>query len=170
MIRLMQWWLLDTRKVEVEMFNRNVRVAEGLLNKIWKADIERINDHLPKEFKALSQLLESPTPMVKTKSGSQIIFDKEELERLSEIIPENLHDKLKLPIVLLRRIDLGRGVFQVLGDKVEAYVVLKVLGSEGVQSVEEVALPVYLYRPQVFKLRRKLRTSIVIGFAFSSRL
>ncbi|RLE52214.1 MAG: hypothetical protein DRJ20_00545, partial [Candidatus Methanomethylicota archaeon] len=75
-----------------------------------------------------------------------------------------------LPIVLIRRVDLGRGVFQVLGDKAEAYVVLKILESERVQKVEDVTLPVYLYRPQVFKLRRILRTSMVIGFAFSDRV
>ncbi|RLE52275.1 MAG: hypothetical protein DRJ20_00465, partial [Candidatus Methanomethylicota archaeon] len=62
------------------MFKKDVRVAERILDKIWRADIEKINNHLPKEFKTLRELLESKTPMVETRSGSHIIFSREELE------------------------------------------------------------------------------------------
>ncbi len=154
------------------MFNRDVRLAKRILDKIWQSDVEKINDHLPKEFKTLSQLLKSDTPNVVTKSGSLIIFDKDELNLIAKIIPQNFQNKLKLPIILLRRLDLGRGIYQVLGGKIEAYTILKILyrnNPDKSPSINDINLPLYLYRPQVFELKKLLKTSLVIGFSFSTR-
>lgn len=151
------------------MYKRDIESISRILNRIWRADVERINDHLPKEFKTLSQLLDSDEPMVETKSGMPLIFDKDELSKLAEIIPSDIHDKLKLPFILLRRLDLGRGVFQVLGGRNELYAIAKILGaSKEIKSIHSIVEePFYLYKPQVFKLKRLFRTIIVVGFAFS---
>lgn len=151
------------------MFHRDIESISRILNRIWRADVERINDHLPKEFKTLSQLLNSDEPMVETKGGTPLIFDRNELRKLAEIIPLEMHDKVKLPFILLRRLDLGRGVFQILGGKNELYAIAKILGvSKKFNSASSITdEPFYLYKSQVFKLKRLFRTITVIGFAFS---
>lgn len=151
------------------MYQRDIESISRMLDRIWRTDVERINDHLPKEFKTLSQLLNSDEPMVETKGGTPLIFDKDELLKLAEMTPSEIHDKLKLPFILLRRLDLGRGVFQVLGGKNELHAIAKILGvTRDFKSTSSIIdEPFYLYKPQVFKLKRLFRTIVVIGFAFS---
>lgn len=131
--------------------------------------MEKLNDHLPKEYKTLDELLSMDSPSVKARDGGEIIFDRGELELLAQLIPKELYGQLRLPIVLLRRVDLGPGTFSLSGGKVEAYLALKLLGQVDV-NLDEVELPIYIYRPQVQELRRKLRTLTVIGFATDGAL
>jgi uncharacterized protein (UPF0216 family) len=131
--------------------------------------VEKLNDHLPKEYKTLDELLSMDSPSVKARDGGEIIFDRGELELLAQLIPKELYGQLRLPIVLLRRVDLGPGTFSLSGGKVEAYLALKLLGQVDV-NLDEVELPIYIYRPQVQELRRKLRTLTVIGFATDGAL
>lgn len=105
------------------------------------------------------------SPSVKARDGGEIIFDKAELEMVARLLPKELHRQLRLPIVLLRRIDLGPGVFSVSGGRVEAYLTLKLLSRKGEVSLDKVELPLYVYRPEVQELRQRLRTLTVIGFA-----
>jgi uncharacterized protein (UPF0216 family) len=131
--------------------------------------VEKLNDHLPKEYKTLDELLSMDSPSVKARDGGEIIFDRGELELLAQLIPKELYSQLRLPIVLLRRVDLGPGTFSLSGGKVEAYLALKLLGQVDV-NLDGVELPIYIYRPQVQELRRKLRTLTVIGFATDGAL
>lgn len=131
--------------------------------------MEKLNDHLPKEYKTLDELLSMDSPSVKARDGGEIIFDRGELELLAQLIPKELYSQLRLPIVLLRRVDLGPGTFSLSGGKVEAYLALKLLGQVDV-NLDGVELPIYIYRPQVQELRRKLRTLTVIGFATDGAL
>jgi uncharacterized protein (UPF0216 family) len=131
--------------------------------------VEKLNDHLPKEYKTLDELLSMDSPSVKARDGGEIIFDRGELELLAQLIPKELYGQLRLPIVLLRRVDLGPGTFSLSGGKVEAYLALKLLGQVDV-NLDGVELPIYIYRPQVQELRRKLRTLTVIGFATDGAL
>lgn len=140
------------------------RVGDGLVRKLLLHEIERLNEHLPREYKTLSELLSMKSPSVKTREGGEILMDVEELKLVAKIVPKDLHQKLKLPIVLLRRIDLGKGVFSVSGGKVEAYLISKLLNKEGTVNYEKIETPLYIYRPQVQLLRRMLRTLITIGF------
>lgn len=150
------------------MFRRDIESISRMLNRIWQSDVERINDHLPKELKTLSQLLSSDEPMVETKGGAPLIFDRDELLRLAKLIPSEFHDKVKLPFILLRRLDLGRGVFQVIGGKIETYAIATILGiSREDDLISSIDKPLYLYKPQVFKLKMLFRTITVVGFAFS---
>ena len=104
------------------------------------------------------------SPSVKARDGGEIVFDRAELEMVAQLLPKELHCQLRLPIVLLRRIDLGPGVFSVSGGKAEAYLTLKLLARRNLD-LERVELPLYIYRPEVQELRRRLRTLTVIGFA-----
>ena len=145
-----------------------LRGAEGFGERAFKAllqrEVERINEHLPKEYRTLDELLSMESPSVKARDGGEIIFDRGELEMAAQLLPKELHRQLRLPIVLLRRIDLGPGVFSVSGGKAEAYLALRVL-RRGDVDLDEVELPLYIYRPEVQELRRRLRTLTVIGFA-----
>ncbi|MCX8204062.1 MAG: DUF61 family protein [Candidatus Nezhaarchaeota archaeon] len=138
---------------------------ERLLKALLKHEVEKLNEHLPKEFKTLEELLSMRDPCVKTRDGGEIIFDRSELEMIASLLPEELRHQLRLPIVLLRRVDLGPGVFSVSGGRAEAYVALKLISRKGGVKLDEVKLPLYIYRPEAQVLRRKLRTSTVIGFA-----
>lgn len=150
-----------------------LRGAEGFGERAFKVllkrEMERLNDHLPKEYKTLDELLSMDSPSVEARDGGEIIFDRDELELIAQLIPKELYSQLRLPMVLLRRVDLGPGTFSLSGGKVEAYLALKLLGQADV-SPDGVELPLYIYRPQVQELRRRLRTLIVIGFATDGAL
>lgn len=138
---------------------------ERLLKALLQHEVEKLNEHLPKEFKTLEELLAMEEPRVETRDGGEIIFDRGELEMIASLLPRELHRQLRLPIVLLRRIDLGPGVFSVSGGKAEAYLALKLISRGRDLGPGEVELPLYVYRPEVQELRRRLRTSTVVGFA-----
>ncbi|MEM2136588.1 MAG: DUF61 family protein [Candidatus Methanomethylicia archaeon] len=136
---------------------------DRVIHYIYKSDIERLNAHLPRNFKSLNELVCGVDTTIKAIDGSDIIIDREELNLLCRIIPKDFHDKLKLPLVFLRRIDLGRGIYELLGDKIEAFTVLKFLGTN--TPISDIKLPLRIYRPQLFKLKTLLPTSVTIAFS-----
>ncbi|MDH5815888.1 MAG: DUF61 family protein [Candidatus Nezhaarchaeota archaeon] len=131
------------------------------VSRILAKEIEKINDHLPRESKTLKELLEMDEPKVLTKSGDELVMDKRELEMLASILPAQHHDKLRLPIIILRMIEMGDGVYMICGGDLEVQVINKVLGQGAVHCHDGKA---FLYKPYVAALRGKLRTTTVIGF------
>jgi hypothetical protein len=97
---------------------------------------------------------------------------KAELEELSRSLPPEANTRVKLPIVLLRRGDLGLGAFTVLGDRYEEYAMLLLAGSvygsfdEYKEQEPEVAL---LFKPQISSLMRRFHSLLVLGFGSSTR-
>ncbi|MEM4576877.1 MAG: DUF61 family protein [Candidatus Nezhaarchaeales archaeon] len=147
------------------MFNGFSRFEKNFIDRISRIlarEIERINDHLPKESKTLKELLNMEEPKVLTRSGEELIMEKRELEFLANIVPAQYHDKLRLPIVILRMIDMGEGVYMICGGDLEADVVAKVLGYDKAVYCEKGKN--LLYKPYVAILRSKLRTTTVVGF------
>jgi uncharacterized protein (UPF0216 family) len=140
---------------------------DRMLNFIWKHDVSRLNDHLPSKTVLLSELLSLKQPSIKTRDGGNFWIDKDELSRIASLVPVKLHSKLHLPIILVRRIDLGEGVFSIAGNKLEAFFSARILGitNEPFDSYEDADIPAYLYRPQVQEMRKKLRSLSVIGFS-----
>ena len=55
------------------------RAYDRFLSTIWSREIKSINDHLPKRFKTLEELLKEDDPYVITRDGSKYPLDKEEL-------------------------------------------------------------------------------------------
>ena len=76
--------------------------------------MRRLNAHLPKNRRTLKDLLKEDTPSVPTVDGGRIVMKKSELEELAESLPEEVRDRVKLPLVLLRRTELGPGAFTLL--------------------------------------------------------
>jgi len=144
---------------------------DKFLRVLWKYEIERINDHLPKKTKTLSSLLEEEEPYVISRDGSNFIIDKDELNFLASFIPEELHRLVRLPIVLIRRLDLGKGVFTISGGKLESFIIHKLLKNTNATFSEykDVDLPPYIYWPHVVELRRRFKTIITIGFGVSKK-
>jgi hypothetical protein len=95
---------------------------------------------------------------------------KSEIEALSAELPDELRDRVKLPIVLLRRRELGPGAFTLLGDEYEEYAFSRVLGDYAGTFTEFRKArdsPTVFYKPQVSELTRRFHSLIVIGFGLS---
>jgi len=139
---------------------------------LLKEDIKRLNQHLPRSCKTLAELLNMEEPKVEAVDGSSIIMKEEELEDLSKIVPAKYHNRLSLPIVIVRRIELGRGTFAVLGGKIETFAVKRALKLTDLSfdQLDQNTEFFYLYRPQVQELLRKFKSLIVIGFGVPEEL
>jgi len=123
--------------------------------------IRSLNKHLPERRKSLASLLREDAPRVYGRDGSPHRFKKEELRLLASILPEELHDKLFLPIYIEFAPDYGRGAARIHG-RLECEVVSKILGKNVEQTDEMI-----IYRPEVRELRRKLPTTTQYAFFFS---
>ena len=137
------------------------------LTRLIEEEIRRMHACLPTERKSLKQLLLEETPFVVTSNKSKIYFKKEDLQRLAEKIPKEFHDKIKLPFIILRRMDLGKSIYAVSGSKLEEFAIKHILGLTDLpfEKYELENEKLYLYKPYVSELVRLLRSLIVIGFS-----
>ena len=130
-------------------------------------ELRKLNTHLPKNRKTARELLTEDDPTVSTVSGDRLALKKPELEALRAELPDELLDRLKLPIVVLRRRDLGAGAFTLLGDSYEEYALSKLLDEyNGTLSdfIRTRPSSVVFYKPQISELMRRFHSLVVIGF------
>lgn len=140
------------------------------IDKMIEHDIDTLNDHLPHARINLVDLLKQEDPHFITRSGDKSVFKVEELEWLSKEIPNQFHDSIRLPIVLLRRLDYGPGIHSVAGNKAELFMIHKVLGYDDLvwdnfptwKPVEKLA------RPQVQILRKKMPSTTSLGIVLTT--
>ena len=95
---------------------------------------------------------------------------RNELEELSRSLPPEASARIKLPIVLLRRRDLGVGAFTVMGDSYEEYAILLLADSihgSFEEYKEQRPASALLFKPQVSSLMRKFHSLLVLGFGGS---
>lgn len=133
-------------------------------NNFLKKQIQDLNKHLPKKRATLASLLEQEKPRITSKDGSTHRFKKSELEYIAEILPEELHKRLRLPIIIRISPGLGRGAARISG-KTERIVVKEILGKE--KSGEE-GEELVIYRPEVRVIRKKLPTTTQYAFMISA--
>jgi uncharacterized protein (UPF0216 family) len=132
-------------------------------------DIDTLNDHLPESRIPLSDLIGMDPPQFKTRVGEVSVFRVEEIEELKQEVPRKFHEEVRLPIVVLRRLDYGSGIYTVAGNKAELFIVHRVIGYVDLEwhdfaqwkPIEKLA------RPQVQTLRRRLPSSTIIGIGMS---
>lgn len=137
---------------------------------LFRDDLRKLNSHLPKNRRTLKELLSDPAPRVPAASGDLIRLKKYELEELSRSLPTEANTRVKLPIVLLRRGDLGPGAFTMTGDRYEEYAMLLLLGlfqGSFEQFREQKSEPVVLFKPQISLLMRRFHSLLVLGFGSS---
>ena len=135
-------------------------------------DMRKLNSHLPKNRRTLKELLSDPAPRVSAASGNIIKMRKHELEDLSRSLPTEADTRVKLPIVLLRREDLGPGAFTVMGDRYEEYALLLLAGSfQGSfeEFREQKSDAFVLFKPQISLLMRRFHSLLILGFGSSNR-
>jgi uncharacterized protein (UPF0216 family) len=142
------------------------------LDAILGREIRKLNAHLPRKRRALSELLASADPSVETVDGTSIFLRKAELEELAKLIPQRYHDQLRLPLILLRRMDLGKSVYTIAGEPVEELTVKKILGETETDylPIKKDDRPFLIYRPQVSELLRKYHSLFVIAFGVPREL
>jgi len=96
---------------------------------------------------------------------------REELLDLDSSIPNIVRSRIRLPIILLRRADLGPGAFVLLGDPYEEYVV-SILSGSFMGTFEEFGRQLsgirIIYKPHLSALLRRFHSLIAIGFGTSS--
>lgn len=127
---------------------------------------------MPKQRLSLSELLKKADPAIETVDGSQIVLKTDELEALAKIIPKEYQDRLKLPIIILRRIELGKSIYTVAGERTEEFTVKRILGMTDLDfhQMHTDREPAFLYRPQVAELLRLFHSLVVIGFGIPREL
>jgi hypothetical protein len=142
------------------------RDADRVFDNILQHEIRKLNQHLPRTRRPISELLNEEIPAVPTHGGDTIILKREEVQRLAAEVPKEFHGRIRLPFVLLRRMDLGQGVFTVTGEQVEEFTVKKILGltdlDYSLHALDKQSL--HLFRPQVSELMRKYHSLIIISF------
>ena len=93
---------------------------------------------------------------------------KYELEQLSRSLPAEARQRVRLPLVFLRRRDLGPGAFVALGDPYEEYAALLLAGAFAGNFQEfrsqRGAIQSVIYRTHVDGLLRQFHSLIVVGF------
>ena len=153
------------------MFNSK-STLERTFDALLSRELRKLNTHLPKQRRTLKELLAEENPTVPTMDGSLILMKKAEIEELAKIVPPEYHVNLKLPLIVLRRMELGKSVYTIAGDRVEEFTVKKILGrtSEGYHGMYSDHNPLFLYRPDVSELIREFHTLVVIGFGIPKEL
>ena len=140
------------------------------IDKLIEHDIDTLNDHLPRARTRLAHLLKEEDPHFMTRSGEKSVFKAEELEWLRNEVPKQFHISIRLPIVLLRRLDYGPGIHSVSGNKTELFMIHKILGYDDL-AWENLApwKPVeQLSRPQVQIIRQKMPSTTSLGIVFTT--
>jgi uncharacterized protein (UPF0216 family) len=141
------------------------------IDKMIEHDIDTLNDHLPESRVPLSNLIGLDSPQFKTRIGEVSVFRVEEIEEISLEVPRRFHSDIRLPIIILRRLDYGPGIYTIAGSKAELFMLHRIIGYVDLEwedfakwkPVEKMA------RPQVQLLRRKLPSTTSIGIGISSK-
>jgi len=143
---------------------------DGFFDVMLQNELRKLNTHLPKNRKTIRELLAEEQPSVSTVGGEKANMKKSEVEALSAGLPDELRDKVRLPLVLLRRRELGPGAFTLLGDPNEEYAVSNILGEYNGTLAEfqrSRQSPTVFYKPQVSKLTRRFHSLVVVGVGLS---
>ena len=153
------------------MFNSK-SALERSFDALLGRELRNLNAHLPKQRRPLSELVKISDPTIEAVDGSSILLKTRELEALAKLIPPEYHDRLKLPIVILRRIELGKSIYTVAGEKIEEFTVQKVLGKTeaAYYQMHNAREPLFLYRPEVSELLKMFHSLFVIAFAIPKEL
>ncbi|MHA1935439.1 MAG: DUF61 family protein [Candidatus Thorarchaeota archaeon] len=137
------------------------------IEKMLEHEIDAVNDHLPTKRVALIDMIDAETPNYETRSGEMSVFRKEEIVELARKVPKQYHESFMIPIIFIRRMDIGRGVYSITGSKPELFFIHHVLGYVDLEwsemsswkSVDKLA------RPQIQLLRRKFPSVTCVGVA-----
>ncbi|MCL7394875.1 MAG: DUF61 family protein [Thaumarchaeota archaeon] len=128
------------------------------LDEWLKHELKIVNTTLPAHTVPLSVLLDLEEPCVRTVGGTMHYFDKRELEEFKKVLPKGFD--VSLPLIFIKRRELGEGVYIIKGDKNEAEAFRLALGLSSINKSTE---GYYTYRPFVIEFLRRYQTLGVVG-------
>jgi len=96
-------------------------------------------------------------PYIVLRDGTVHLIDKEELLYLSKLLGEEAC-KLKIPIIIETAPSIGEGAY-IVRDHLAKKVIATILGIDYILDK-----PLVIYRPQLYIIREKLRTTTTILF------
>ena len=136
---------------------------DDFAKKISMKFIQTLNRHLPVKRKTLKELLSEDKPAVKNLDGSIHCFDKKELEKLTSIVPQWEHDKLRLPIYLEMSSTMERGAIKISG-RIECRIINEILHEGEEERKAEKRETMTIYYPHLAKIRKELSTTTQFMF------
>lgn len=119
-------------------------------NRLLKKQIMSLNRHLPRQRKSLEELLGEDKPHVLGTDGTRHRFKKNELKKISSIIPMESWGRLKLPIYI--EIDSDSSGSRITG-KLECQIFCQILRWDDCDD------EIYIYRPDIKLVRKMLPTT-----------
>ncbi len=143
------------------------------LRYLWKHELSKLNDHLPARRIPFPEMLKNPNPSFPLRDGTHSAVSRDELLDLANLVPSDLHPRLSLPFFFLRRVDLERGTYKLLGSRFEKFCVERVLGLEEACSIP---WPLFMkfqprrcfYTHHIVQFRKRFRTISVIAITTTS--
>jgi uncharacterized protein (UPF0216 family) len=136
-------------------------------------EIRRLSNHLPRQRKFLKDLLaQDGDTTVEAADGTKLLLRQVELQALAKIVPTEYHEKLRIPFIILRRMDMGKSIYTVAGDQLEVFTIQKILGrtNDSFHEMYKHTERLFVYRPEVSELVGKFHSLIVIGFGIPQEL
>lgn len=129
-------------------------------SQIIAKQVQMLNRHLAIAKKNLESLLKEENPSIALRDGSTHSFKKEELEKISKILPRELHPKLMLPIYIELSDKYGSSTSRISG-RLECKIAAHILGREVLG--EEL----FVYKPELKHLRKELPTTTQYMFTLA---
>ncbi|HNR25366.1 MAG TPA: DUF61 family protein [Methanobacteriaceae archaeon] len=127
-----------------------MRLDQDRSDRLLKKQILNLNRHIPRQRKAVSELIAEDKPHVMGVDGSRHRFKRKELEFVVSMLSDSELDILKLPIYI--EMDTMASGARVSG-KLETRILCKILEREECPADE-----IFIYRPEMRIIRQKLPT------------
>lgn len=126
---------------------------------VLKKLIISLNQHMPESRVSLYDALRAEKPVYKGRDGREYSMSKEELARLSHLLPESRWHYLKVPIII-RGDPAGESPGWIVSGKDECMVLASISGKS--LSAEKEIGEMKIYMPHLTDIRRALPTTTVI--------
>ncbi len=142
-------------------------MSKDRFTKFMQMEIDKINDHLPAKPLPLNLILKMKEPVYKLRDGDLTSLDLDEIEKIKELIPEKFWNQVLLPIIIIRRRDLGTAAFTVGGSDANLYIIQSIfeeLPDFDMWKLSKSDKPKVFYRPHIRDIRKSYPTVTVIGF------
>jgi uncharacterized protein (UPF0216 family) len=136
-------------------------------------EIQRLNNQLPKQRKCLKDLLaHDDDTTIEVVDGTKLLLRRVELQAIGKLVPMEYHEKLRIPFIILRRMEMGKSVYTVVDDQLETFTIQKILGltNDSFHEMYKHTRQLSLYRREIAELVRKFHSLIVIGFGIPQEL
>lgn len=131
-------------------------------DRLLAKELQILNRHLAKSKRSLESLLMEDSPSIELRDNTKHFFDRAELKKLAQMLPQEMHSRLFLPIYIeLGSARFGSGTARISGEA-ECLLVAKVLGREASGG------EMFVYKPELRTLRRELKTTTQYMFTLVS--